>query len=72
MYQLFIRIKKDIGRHTNVLNLRMREMVFDSAMYKIDVSVLIDSEMIWVDTAKKSNMRFYAETFRTKRGNFKK
>lgn len=72
MYQLFIRIKKDIGRHTNVLNLRMRETVFDSAMYKIDVSVLIDSEMIWVDTAKKSNMRFYAETSRTKRGNFKK
>ena len=48
---ILIRIKKDIGRQDNGLNLKMKEMVFDSSTYKIDLSILIDSKTIWVNTA---------------------
>ena len=45
-------------RQNNGLNRRMRKMVFDSSMYKIDVSVLTESEMIWVNTATGLPGRF--------------
>lgn len=44
--------KKDTRRQNNGLHVRMRKMVFDSGMYKIDISVLTESKMIWVNTAK--------------------
>lgn len=44
--------KKDTRRQNNGLHRRMRKMVFDSGMYKIDISVLIERKMIWVNTAK--------------------